>query len=123
MTSPTALHPPDPPGHPATATPPTALHERAEDNLAYIRRTMARAGSFTAVPGWGGVGMGLVGLAAALVASRQPDMGRWLAVWVMAAVLGVTTGAVAVVFKARAASVPLVTGPGRKFALDRKSVV
>ena len=32
-----------------------SINERALENLRYIRETMERAGSFTAVPGWGGI--------------------------------------------------------------------
>ena len=39
---------------------PLELHEHAMDNLRYIRQTLERAGSFTAVPGKGGILVGLI---------------------------------------------------------------
>jgi len=35
-----------------------SINERAVENLKYIRETMERAGSFTAVPGRGGISDG-----------------------------------------------------------------
>src|ERR1700756_1278841 len=58
---------------------PVALHAHAMDNLRFIRETMERAGSFTAVPGVGGILMGLSALGAALLAvrvGRRGDRGR-----------------------------------------------
>jgi len=87
------------------------------DNLKFIRETMENATSFTAVPGWGGCVVGLIGLAASVLASkRQPA--TWLAIWTVSAVLAVVIGAVAMLRKARAADLPLFTGPGRKFVLS-----
>jgi hypothetical protein len=97
---------------------PIALHERAMDDLRYIRRTMERAGSFTALPGWGGVAMGVTALFAALVGSRQPTPGAWLTVWLATAVVAVLIAAGTLMLKARRAGVPLGTGPGRKFLLS-----
>ena len=98
--------------------PPIALHERAMDDLRFIRQTMERANSFTAVPGWGGVAIGVTALAAAWLASRQPTSGRWLVVWLATALLATLIAAVTLVQKARRARVPLSTGPGRTFLLS-----
>jgi hypothetical protein len=103
---------------PAPSTEPIALHSRALDDLRYIRQTMERAGSFTAVPGWGGVAMGVTALAAAGAASAQPTPGRWLVVWLGAAVLASAIAAVTMLRKARRVNLSLLEGPGRKFALS-----
>jgi len=96
---------------------PMALHAHAMDNLRFIRETMERAGSFTAVPGMGGVLMGLSALAAAVLAARQASLDAWLAVWVGEALVAVLIGAMAAAHKARLVKASLLTGPGRKFAL------
>ena len=92
-----------------------AIHDHAMDNLRYIRRTIERAGSFTAVPGIGGMLMGSTALAAAWLASRQEHGSRWLAVWLGEAFLALLIGIVGAELKSRRAKLPLLSGPGRKF--------
>ena len=99
-------------------TAPRPLRDRALDNLQFIRSTMERAGSFTAVPGWGMVVVGCTALAATWLALRQARDADWLAVWLGEAVLGVVVGGAAMVQKARAANDPLLSGPGRRFGLS-----
>jgi hypothetical protein len=97
---------------------PLALHDRAMDNLRYIRETMERAGSFTAVPGWGAVVIGGTALAAVWIASHQTSPEAWLAVWSIEALLSLVIGVAAVVHKSRSARIPIVSGPARKFVLS-----
>ena len=96
---------------------PPALHTRAMDNLRFIRETMERASSFTAVPGWGGVVMGVSALCAAYVASQQATARAWVLTWMVEGLLAFVIGGWAMDRKARAAELPLLSGPGRKFAL------
>jgi hypothetical protein len=98
--------------------PPEPLHERAMDNLAFIRQTMERAGSFTAVSGWGQVVIGVTGVLAAWLASRQSSPDNWLATWSVAAVVAMGIGVVTTGMKARAIGEPIRSGPGRKFVLS-----
>ncbi len=96
---------------------PVAMHERAMDHLRYIRETMEGAAPFTAVPGFGGIGMGATALFAAMVAAHQPTPGRWLAVWLIEGAVALAIGLLAMVRKARSVKEPLLSRPGRKFAL------
>jgi hypothetical protein len=95
-----------------------APRDHALENLRFIRETMERSASFTGVPGWGGVVMGVTALAAAVLAARQPTVGAWLTTWLMEAALAIVIGAWAVSVKARAANLPLLSGAARKFALS-----
>jgi hypothetical protein len=97
---------------------PIPIDARAADHLRYIRETMERAAEFTAVPGWGGVAMGITALAAAFVASRQTTPRAWLTVWLVEAFVAVSIAAPAAATKAHRANSRLFSGPGRKFLLS-----
>jgi hypothetical protein len=96
---------------------PQSLHGHAADNLRFIRDTMSRAGQFTAVPGWGGVAMGITALATAALASRAADRTQWLAWWFGEAALAIGIAIVTMSRKARRLELPLVTAPAKRFAL------
>jgi hypothetical protein len=97
---------------------PIPIDARAADHLRYIRETMERAAEFTAVPGWGGMAMGITALVAAFVASRQITPRAWLAVWLVEAFVAVSIAAPAAATKAHRANSRLFSGPGRKFLLS-----
>lgn len=92
------------------------LHDRAIEDLRYIRETMERSQSFTAVSGQGGVIMGLIALVGTLVAAQATSPEVWVATWMGAAVLALGVALVAMARKARAAGDKMLSGPGRKFA-------
>jgi hypothetical protein len=94
------------------------MEVRAADNLRFIRETMESAARFTAVPGWGGVGMGVTAVAAAIVASRETTPSRWVAVWLIELAVAVVIALGASIQKARAAKLGIFSGPARKFALS-----
>ena len=85
---------------------PPALHDRAIEDLSFIRRTMEGAASFTDVPGWGLVVVGTTALGAAALASAQPTAMRWLAVWLGEALVGAGVGSLLMLQKMRRRSGP-----------------
>jgi hypothetical protein len=104
---------------PAQAPAPlVSIEERAADDLRFIRQTLERSATFTAVPGLGGVAMGVLGMVAAVVAVGAVTPERWLAIWIATAVVASIVGLVAMRRKARRAGVPLTGGPARQFALS-----
>jgi hypothetical protein len=95
-----------------------SINEKAVENLRYIRETMERAGSFTAVPGWGGILMGVSALFTAFISSQLSSRPLWVVTWLGEAALAFAIGAWAMFQKAKAVKAPLLYGPGRKFALS-----
>jgi hypothetical protein len=97
-------------------SPSRPLPSRAAEDLRFIRETMERSASFTAVPGWGQVAMGATALGAAWIAQLQTSSSAWLQVWLGAAAVAASIALIATRAKAQRAGLPLTSGPGRKFA-------
>jgi hypothetical protein len=96
---------------------PVGLHTQAMDNLRFIRNAMESAGSFTAVPGHGGMLMGATALFAAFAAHLSASPAAWLRVWMGEAVLALVIGLVFSHRKATRTSTPLLSKPFRRFVL------
>jgi len=105
------------PTPPEQAGAPT-LHARAIDNLSFIRSTMERATAFTAVPGWGGVAMGVTAVLATVLAYHTATESQWLAVWLSASALALAIGGWAMALKARRAGTSVFSYSGRRFVLS-----
>jgi hypothetical protein len=93
---------------------PPALHDRAMDNLRYIRETMERATPFTGISGRGEIAIGITALAASVIAAQQSTFKAWLAIWLAEGVISILIAGWSMDRKARAVQMPLVSGPGRK---------
>ena len=97
-----------------------ALHDRAADNIRFIRDTMARAGAFTSVSGAGVMGAGVVGSLAALMSNTVPSRDNpagLVSVWFVAALVAGGVSWVAIRRKAARTGQSLSAGPARRFAL------
>ena len=99
-------------------TQPPALHDRAMDNVRFIRETMERASTFTAVPGWGQVAIGVTGFVASYLAAHEATERRWLFTWLAEAIIALLIAGWTLDRKARATSTPLLSGPARKVAFS-----
>ena len=97
---------------------PVQIGDRAIDNLQFIRETMERSVHFTAVPGYGGVLMGVTALVAAYIANAQVYLVDSLATWLIEAFLAFAIGLLAMWQKSKIAGQSLISAPARKFALS-----
>ena len=106
-------------GRPQPVAPePVELHERAADNLRFIRETMERATTFTAVSGWGLVAVGLTAIGTAAVSARASGIRQFVLIWGTEAVIACLIAGGSIVLKARRMRSPVLSGPGRKFVLS-----
>jgi hypothetical protein len=94
-----------------------ALSDRALDNLRFIRETMERAGTFTAISGWGIVAVGVVAMMAAGVARARSTVEWRVGTWVVTAAACIALSMWATARKARRSDLSMVSGPAQKLAL------
>ena len=95
----------------------STLHNRALDDLRYIRETMESASAFTGVSGWGQIATGIIAFAAAIVSRELKPGPVWLGEWLAASVLAVVIGVTSSIWKGRRVREPFIFAPLRKFAL------
>src|ERR1700719_4549260 len=87
-------------------------------DLRFIRDTMERSASFTAVPGWGQVILGATALIAAWFAQKEfaqkefalRNPASWLKIWLAEALLATLIAVVSMIWKANRRGLPLFTG-------------
>lgn len=97
---------------------PPALHDRAMDNLRFIRETMEKATAFTAVPGWGLVVVGMIAMFGAQLTTPMIFQKAWLLSWMGIALVSLLISLFAMYRKAKALEISLRSTPARKFLLS-----
>ncbi len=95
---------------------PVNIGDRAIDNVKFIREMMERSASFTAVPGYGGILMGITAVVAAYIANTQIYLRDSLMTWLIEAFLAFAIGFLAMWQKSKIAGQSLFSTPARKFA-------
>ena len=96
---------------------PVPIDRRAADNLRFIRDTMERAASFTAVPGWGGVLIGLSALGAGVLAAGLPTHRAFL-IWLAESAVASLLAFLAVRLKSKRLDLSLHTKAARRALLS-----
>jgi hypothetical protein len=96
---------------------PIRLEDHAAGQLRYIRDTMREAKPVTVVPGWGGVLIGGIAVAAAILAQGQPPE-TWLRYWLAAAAISTAIGLWSMHQKSAAAGSTIRNSVSRKFWLS-----
>jgi len=96
---------------------PIPMDRHAADNLRFIRDTMERAASFTAVPGWGGMVIGITALAAGTVAFGRPLRVQFL-IWCSEALLALAIAGLALNVKSKRLALSLQSRPARRALLS-----
>jgi hypothetical protein len=96
---------------------PEALQDHAASSLRYIRDTMERAGSFTSIPGWGGVAIGVVAILTTVISQPHTSLRpqTWLLIWLGCAAVAAVIGASAMARKGKRAGVSLTSHVARRF--------
>jgi hypothetical protein len=98
-------------------TEPIPIDSRAADNLRFIRDTMERAASFTAVPGWGGVAIGVTALLAGCLAAGKAPRLQFI-IWVLEAAVATVISVLTVRAKSKKVSQSLQSRPARRALLS-----
>jgi len=97
---------------------PEPIQAHALENLRFIREAMSRASEFTAVPGWGGIFMGLSALVTAPIAGPPDGTFRWVLIWLADAMVAATIALGAIAIKSKRSGTPLSkAAPALRFAL------
>jgi hypothetical protein len=97
---------------------PEPIHAHAMENIRFIRDAMSRATEFTAVPGWGGVLMGVTAIVTAALSGPPDNSLRWVLIWFADAAVAAAIALVAITIKARRIGAPLSSAaPAYRFAL------
>jgi hypothetical protein len=96
------------------------MREHALDNIRFIRDAMERAGSFTSIPGWGGVGVGITAIVTAVIAQQflGKSLRLWLATWLAEAVVAAIIGFGTMTLKARRSEAPFMSGAAKRFFIS-----
>ena len=96
---------------------PVMLHDRALDNLSFIRNAMERTEPFTGVSGAGMIGMGVIALIGGAVARLHLSYNWWIDSWILVAVIGCLTGLAAMAWKVQHMDRPSVRRTSFRFGL------